>query len=288
MPISFHAAATRASRRLQFRGKHRLIRALGLDGDHVPDGVVWAEGVEGIRLRTASPQDLMFVEVYYDGYYQDDVLVALSSLLRPGDTFWDVGANYGFMSLYVDKKFGGSVETVCFEPSPVVGPFLAENLAENAAANVTVDPRVLSDSEGEVTFYFSDVNSWNATVIPDFAAQHGETLEVVVPSTTIDLAVGELPPPDVMKIDVEGAEHLVVRGGEQFLREHKPAIVAEYNLVALKLNGMTGDEYLQMFRDLGYRVYVMSAPWVGWHRWSTLHEVTSATELPDLSNVVLR
>lgn len=61
----------------------------------------------------------MLHDLWEDGYYQDDVLVALRSLLKPSDVFWDLGANDGFMTLYVNAVFAGQVATRVFEPSPI-------------------------------------------------------------------------------------------------------------------------------------------------------------------------
>src|SRR5687768_852042 len=121
LPARLAGPVLAVSRRVHFRGKARMLRALGLSlANHelVPPGVDRVTCAGGIEISTHDPHDVMFRELWLHGFYQDDVLVALSNLLAPGRTFWDVGANFGLMSLWVERRFDGAVRTVAFEPAP--------------------------------------------------------------------------------------------------------------------------------------------------------------------------
>jgi len=290
VPTTLARPVLAVSRRVEFRGKRRLLHALGLSLDNrelVPRGVDQVRCVEGIRISTHDSRDVMFRELWLHGYYQDDVLVALANLLRPGDTFWDIGANFGLMSLWVDHRFGGAVRTVAFEPSPAVARTLRKNLALNHARAVAVEEICLSDRPGEVTFYTSADHSWNATLIPSFASKHGEDVAIRVNATTMDAYAAAHGPPTAIKLDVEGAEHLVIMGGQALLRDHDVAIVAEYNTAALAEVGLSPTQYLDLFTRVGYRPCHMRRPLWGWYRWNTLHEVADVATLPPLCNLVL-
>jgi FkbM family methyltransferase len=229
----------------------------------------------------------MLHELYLNRHYQNDVLVALRNLLSQGDVFWDVGANHGFMSLYVSRVFNKSVETLAFEPSPAIVPFLRENVTANSASNVHVHALGLADRVGTAEFFYSEDASWNSTLVAGVAEHHHLAKTVQVPITTIDEAVQYLPPPTVLKIDVEGGESQTIAGGKRYLTEHHPAIVIEYNLVSITHAGMAPEEYLRMFRDMGYTPHFMDQPWFGWHRWDRLHPVNDARSLPDFCNLIL-
>jgi FkbM family methyltransferase len=279
-----------ASRRVQFRGKATLLHRLGLgvtSPDLVPAGVDTIDCIDGVRIRSSRPSDIMFRELYVHGLYQDDVLVALEHLLRPGDVFWDVGANYGFMSVWVHRRFGGRVRITAFEPNPIVLRDLRVNLELNGASDVRVEEICLSDAEGEVRFFTSEDHSWNATLIAEFAAAQGEGIEVRAQATTIDRYVEAHPAPAAIKLDVEGAEHLVVAGGRRFLASARTSLVAEYNIASIQAAGLTGEGYLDLFRELGFRIELLRRPWVGRYRWSDRIAVRSAAVLPPLCNLVL-
>ena len=115
----FKKSLLNISRRVHFVGKGRLFAILGVgvySKNLIPPGVNTADCIDGIRMQTSTPRDMMFRELYVHAHYQDDVLVALRQLLKPGDVFWDIGANYGFMTIYVDRHFEGKVRTISFEP----------------------------------------------------------------------------------------------------------------------------------------------------------------------------
>ena len=253
----------------------------------VPEGVDCVEVIDGIRVCSSTPTDIMFRELYVNGLYQDDVLAALDHLVEPGSVFWDIGANYGFMSIYVHRARRGDVSITAFDPNPVILPELERNLSLNGCENVRIESTCLSDTVGEVVFYTSSDHSWNATMVPVFAERHAENVEVRVPSTTIDRYVESNPPPDVIKLDVEGAEHLVIEGGRGFLAEAKTAIVVEYNLDSIVDAGLTGEGYLESFRALGYRIEILDRPAFGRYRWDRRSPVNAAAALPKLCNLVL-
>lgn len=290
LPARVAAPLLEVSRRVQFRGKARLLHALGLslaNRDLVPPGVDRVRCVGGITISTHDPRDVMFRELWLHGFYQDDVLVALSNLLAPGGVFWDVGANFGLMSLWVERQFTGAVKTVAFEPAPTVAATLRRNLELNRTRAVTVETLCLSDQPGTVTFYTSPDHSWNATLIPSFAQKYGEDVAIQVQATTLDDYAASHPPPTVIKLDVEGAEHLVVKGGQRLLRDHDLAVIAEYNTIALADVGLAPAAYLALFTDLGYRPYQMRRPLTGWHRWDSLHPISDPSQLPPLTNLIL-
>jgi FkbM family methyltransferase len=229
----------------------------------------------------------MFRQLVIDGTYQDEVLVALEHLLRPGEVFWDIGANYGFMSIYVDKHFDGAVRTFAFEPNPVVLSELRRNLDLNRTRSVEVVETCLSDSVGESQFFTSADHSWNATLIPAFADAYGQNVPITVKTSTIDDVLRAVPAPNAIKLDVEGSEHLVIRGGTQFLSRARVPIVAEYNVESIRGAGLTPEQYLEMYSRLGYRFYLLKKPIVGLHRWESRYEVSRPSELPPLCNLIL-
>jgi len=278
------------SRRVSFRGKLRLLNAVGLslaNRELVPDGVDRVRSVGGITISTHDPRDVMFRELWLHGHYQDDVLVGLAHLLEPGGVFWDVGANFGLMSLWVEHRFKGQVRTVAFEPAPTVAATLRRNLELNHARGIQVEQICLSDRPGKVTFYTSADHSWNATLIPAFARKYGEDIAIEVDATTMDAYATAHGPPTVIKLDVEGAEHLVVMGGQKLLRDHDVAVIAEYNTVALAAVGLSPAQYLELFTKIGYRPHLLRRPLWGWHRWASLHEVRDPAALPGLCNLIL-
>ena len=85
----------------------------------------------------------------------------------------------------------------------------------------------------------------------------------------------------MIKIDVEGAEHLVLKGGRETLRTREIDVIAEFNPKSIRDAGLTPAEYLRLYtRKLGYTPYRMHRPRWGWHRWRSLHPLASVDDLP--------
>jgi hypothetical protein len=91
----------------------------------------------------------------------------------------------------------------------------------------------------------------------------------------------------VIKLDVEGAEHLVIEGGQQYLSRHRVPIVAEYNLESIENADLTPEQYVGIYRRLGYEVHLIKRPLWGRYSWKDLHRVTDVQRLPGLCNLVL-
>lgn len=159
---------------------------------------------------------------FWTGAHELPVQQALQRLLRPGATFWDVGAHAGFFALLAARLVGPDGRVDAFEPLPENRRRLERALELNGAANVHVHDCAVSDCAGATTLYGSSASvTWS--LVP--GGERDETLAVA--AKTLDSLAESLPPPDVLKVDAEGSEPAVLRGGLGLLRERRPAILLE-------------------------------------------------------------
>lgn len=150
-------------------------------------------------------------------------LAALKSLVRPGDTVWDVGAHLGLYSRWLIQHLKAG--TVCaFEPLPQNLPELEHNLALGKLGDkMKVFPWALAGKDGTAEFQMENVHSGMGALAKTRAEAeswaHGlkpVTQKVTTRSIDSVLAKREVPVPAVIKLDVEGAEREVLEGGRQF------------------------------------------------------------------------
>lgn len=140
--------------------------------------------------------------------------------LNEDDVFWDIGANVGtFSCIAGDLLTDGAV--VAFEPYPPTVERLRDNLRRNGVSAV-VESRALSDAEGERTFFVmgtDEAGTREGSIEENYAATDDAVRTITVETTTADRAVesGAYPPPNVVKIDVEGAAPDVLAGMEETL-----------------------------------------------------------------------
>lgn len=152
----------------------------------------------------------------------------LRKRVREGDVVYDVGANCGQMAMFFSRRIGAGGNVYSFEPVPQNAAILRRNLAMNRCANVEViEAAVAADSEPR-RFCFDAAHHTMGTLEGAMVKLDAWQTTLEVPCVTLDdvLAKGARPP-DVIKIDVEGAGLGVVEGACRLIEEHRPAIYFE-------------------------------------------------------------
>lgn len=150
--------------------------------------------------------------------YEENYDARLSEVIRSGDTVWDIGANVGYYTCQFSEQVGPTGCVVAFEPSAVNFPRLVAACTDHG--NVMLRPFGLGDASGTLHFE-QGADSLGATsrVVGD--AEGGELVEIKVGD---ELVAAGMPPPNVIKMDVEGFEGEVMAGLAHCLRS--PALRA--------------------------------------------------------------
>jgi FkbM family methyltransferase len=175
------------------------------------------------------------------GWYERDKQRLMAKEVRAGSIFYDVGANVGFHTLLA-AKLVGSGKVFSFEPSPRNLEYLRRHIALNKLHNVSVFESAVSDRDQVLHFQME------RTGFGGSLSDNGGGIDVN--SVTLDALVSgcKIPPPDYIKMDIEGAELLALRGAEQLLRAHHPEIF-------LATHGHEVDrECCELLKALGYKV----------------------------------
>jgi FkbM family methyltransferase len=172
--------------------------------------------------------------LYFHGEtYEPATVRCLVERLRPGQTFVDAGANHGYFSVLAARLVGPAGRVFAFEPNPGVFEQLSQHVIRNGLTNVTTARLALADKEGSLELFVSACaqNSGLSSITPLSGAFASGSLDrekrLQVRATTFDRWREEhgLDRIDVMKIDVEGAELLVLRGMARTLVEAPPACI---------------------------------------------------------------
>lgn len=148
--------------------------------------------------------------------------------VRPGSVVFDVGANRGQSALLFAKLVGGTGLVVSLEPAPREFETLCRNVALNSGARIRLIQAAASDTDGTAAFLYSAVRNTQGklnNVEAGYALEEVQTISV--PTVTLDSLLKEIPPPDFLKVDVEGAGSAVFRGAVRMLTEVRPIIYIE-------------------------------------------------------------
>lgn len=179
----------------------------------------------------------------------------LSKILRPGEHFVDVGANIGIVSLLAAKAVGPEGTVYAIEALQKTREYLSRNVARNNAENIRLIPFALTDENREVNFFASTDGNIGASSL---SPRGLKDVPVTVNGRTFDSlhADGTIPKCDVMKMDIEGAEVLALKGMKVFFKEEKPRIVViEVSDVLLSQFGSKPSDIVLFFNDHGYSLY---------------------------------
>jgi FkbM family methyltransferase len=181
----------------------------------------------------------------------------LISLAKPGDVLFDVGAYVGWYSVNFAERVEGS-RVYAFEPIDEIW----EELKRNAKGqhNIACYPFGLSDKRGLVDFYVSSREPGTAALAPLEEERFGSNYIVRSPVTTIDLLceILHLPPPNIIKCDVEGAELLVFRGAARTLEHYHPIIQCEMLRKWARRFNYHPNDLISYLRGFGYKCFTLA------------------------------
>lgn len=149
------------------------------------------------------------------GTYERPKPARFAAELRPGDVVYDVGANVGYYTLIASRQVGALGTVVACEPVPRNLDYLRAHLHRNGCTNTAVVAAAVSDAVGTESFAVDEHPAMG------HLASVGE---LVVDTLTIDALADGHPPPDVIKMDIEGAEYLALSGASRTLAEFRPRI----------------------------------------------------------------
>jgi FkbM family methyltransferase len=155
---------------------------------------------------------------YWLGSYEMNKRLAFEREIFPGAVVYDIGANVGYFSLLAAVLVGQEGRVFAFEPLPRNLDFLRRHVALNGLEDVVqILPVAVSENSGEAAF---DLGASSAM---GHLAERGE---ITVEMAALDDLVksGELPPPDFMKVDVEGAEYAALKGAQYLLERYRPVL----------------------------------------------------------------
>ena len=174
------------------------------------------------------------------GTYELEKQKSLERFIRPGMTIYDIGAQAGFYTLFFSRLAGGGGKVFAFEPCAYEARFLIDHVRLNHLDNVRVIQAAVSEKR-DLLPMSSDRGMCENRLGDD----PGATL--IIP--TISLDSSGLPVPDLIKMDVEGAEAAVLRGAQKILRDARPVL-----FIALH-----GDEQCKtcasILRHAGYSIH---------------------------------
>jgi FkbM family methyltransferase len=156
----------------------------------------------------------------------------VDQLVRPNDVVWDVGANVGLFAFSAAAKAGAGGKVLAVEPDAWLVSLLIRSagVEDPKAAPVHVLSAAVGDVLGVSSFHIAGRGRASNHLAGYANTQAGGTAQIqLVLTVTLDWLLQHFPPPNLVKIDVEGAESIVLAGAERLLAQVRPRILCEVN-----------------------------------------------------------
>ncbi len=188
------------------------------------------------------------------GSYEIEVF---KNLVKKGMFVLDVGANIGVFTLVAAKKCGKKGKVYSFEPEPNNLSALRDNirksLLEKEQQRIEVFPLIISFRRGHSTLYVDSVHAANHSIFQKNIISGNVSHQVK--TTTLDSFLSNRSRKiDLIKIDVEGAEGMVIDGAKKILQKDKPTILMEFWPEGLRKSGHQPKKFLKTLMKMGYKI----------------------------------
>ena len=238
--------------------------------------------IHGVKMMIDPALDQgVELSLFETGTYEKGTIQFLEEYLKPGFSFLDIGANIGLMSVIASKAVGEKGIVYAVEANPATVPILQTNIELNNCKNIELLPVALSDVQGKALLFENwEVNRGGASLISQSDDQKG----VEVKMERLDDLFAENTTIDLVKIDVEGFEPQVIRGGMNWFKKQLPVFIIEVSEKREKEIGPSPKEIMELVQTIGrYTFYKHKGTK---ERRGKLIEIQSVHELPGHDNII--
>lgn len=202
-------------------------------------------------------EDPRFFRAVQELLNPEEDMAPLQTLLNPGDTFVDVGANHGCFSIRAAQRLGNSGQIIAIEPQTRLAALVRQSLAANADCPYQVYEIACGAENGEVSFYVPDDTSGSAGLFPAFSATH-KFAQLTVPLHRFDdfFDWPSWPGQIFLKLDIEGGEYGFLAGAKDMITSRRPYLLMEINPDTLAAANVDDAMLKTRLQELGYDQYV--------------------------------
>jgi FkbM family methyltransferase len=244
-------------------------------------GKLIIQTLHGVKLLIDPSKDKgVELALYQTGTYEKGTIQLLGDFLKHGSIFMDIGANIGLMSTIASKIVGEKGRVYAVEANPKTIEVLRHNCAINLCENIEILPIALASEKGSAILYENwNVNRGGASLISQ-GDKHGLT----VSKERLDELFSPDSPVHLVKIDVEGFELEVLKGGIAWFKTQQPVFIIEVSTQRTNQEGATPESIMSFVANFGnYSFYKQKGTK---ERRGKLVSVTSAQDLPEHDNLI--
>lgn len=252
--------------RYELPGWGRIVKPLGLLSYHsddkwtgLPVHVIRGK-IHGFKMQLDLANWSQRMTWFLGRFYELDTQMAMMSLLNKGDTFVDIGANIGMLTLVAARQIGETGKIYAFELNPVAYKRLLNVVELNNIRNVEALQLGLSDTR--CRYLLSVVGTHDgagslSTPSADEIVLVSQQFDITTITGDEVLEANILDQRTLVKIDVEGHEVKVLKGLSRTILKHRPIILMEFEPAHLRRAGSSEKELVELMQEFGYSPYAI-------------------------------
>jgi len=238
---------------------------------------------------TIADNDHIFVSktgagalLFYQGSSDPHLRTTIRKLLKPGEVFFDIGAHLGEFSVLASRIVSDEGQVHLFEPIIELYRLIDKSVTTNHLSNVISNCIIVSDKTGLLEFEVKKELALSGLSGNSLALTNSDTSELrLLPSLTLDEYILGKRKPDVIKVDVEGAELNVLMGAHNLIElpeSEAPIWILEYSPDNYRKLGYSEEMLLNYMNRHGYRFFHLSPSL----RFSYVSNVTSIGQIDNI------
>jgi FkbM family methyltransferase len=204
-----------------------------------------------------DPMSLLRMPLH--GGFEPECTFLLTRLVAEGDVVFDVGANFGWYSCHLAQLVGEGGEVHIFEPTSAIDELKSNLTLNKFETRCVLNQVALGEKEAMETLFIPEKLG---TAFASFRNHsYGRARAIRVPVQKLDdyVAAKKVGHIAFIKMDVEGAEHLVLKGAERVLKASSPLIMLEIQREHTKHFGYSPEQLISYLGDFGYHVFEIDA-----------------------------
>ncbi|PIN67680.1 MAG: hypothetical protein COV98_01990 [Candidatus Altarchaeum sp. CG12_big_fil_rev_8_21_14_0_65_33_22] len=191
------------------------------------------------------------IALYDIGGYENAETELFESHIKEGDVVMDIGANIGYYTLVAAKLVGANGKVYAFEPESINFSFLKKSVEINNYENVICEKKAVSNENGKLKLFLHKFQTGAYTLVGG-----GDNYVEVETVKLDDYFKDKNSRVDVIKMDIEGAEGLALKGMEKILNENKDIkFFSEIIPKQLEKTGISAKDYLDILTNAGFSIY---------------------------------
>lgn len=195
--------------------------------------------------------------IYFLGYFDPRGIRYIKNQLYEGEVFVDIGANVGAYSLIASRLVGKSGKVLAFEPASKCFLRLSKNISMNGLTNIIAERKAVLEKNTQIDLHIASIHNLGMSSIFHHTSESGVTEKVEAVSLDDYAEKKSIQHISLIKIDIEGAELLALRGMKRIIEKFRPRILIELKEETLAKSEFQVNDINEFLMNAGYQRFII-------------------------------